>query len=111
MLQLGQLITDGMMQEALNKGTVALLGGGVAWLIRKEYYERKSRGNKIDKTYKTLFGVDEVDTMEGVVEIIEAHEDDIDKLFKQVQKGKDKRKEIERSVETLRSKVKDRHEK
>lgn len=104
-----QVVTEGMKQEALNKAVVALVGGLGAWYIRKKYYERKNRGKKLEKTYKALFGVDDVDTMEGVVEIIEAHEEDIDELFSQVEKGREKREEIEEKVQNLREKIKDRH--
>lgn len=104
-------INDGMMQEAVNKLIAGLGGGIIAWYIRKKYYERQERGDKLEKTYKALFGVDDVDTMEGVVEIIEAHEEDIEELYDQVEKGREKRKEIEKKVKKIKGKIEDRHSK
>lgn len=99
-----------MLQEALNKLVAGIGGGLIAWYGRKLYYERKSRTNKLEKTYKALFGVDDVDTMEGVVEIIEAHEEDIEELYSQVERGKEKRQEIEDKVNSIKQRIKDRHE-
>jgi len=99
----------GLWQEALNKGVTAIVAGGLAWYIRKKYAERQERGNKLEKSYKALFGVDDVGTMEGVVEIIEAHDDDIGEIFKKLQAGKEKRKEIENRVETIKSNIDRRH--
>lgn len=108
-LVVAQMVNDGMMQEALNKAVVALIAGLGAWYIRKKYYERQSRGNKLEKTYKALFGVDDVDTMEGVVDIIEAHEDDIEELYGQVEQGRQKRQEIDQKVESIKRKIQNRH--
>jgi len=99
----------GLLQDALNKGVTAFLAAGLAWYIRKKYYEREKRGSKLDKTYKALFGVDDVDTMEGVVEIIEAHDDDIQEIYDQLEKGKNKRQEIERRVENVKQRINSRH--
>jgi len=99
---------EGLIQEALNKGVTAIAAGGLAWYARKRYYEKVERGNKLDKTYQALFGVDDVDTMEGVVEIIEAHDDDIGEIFDQLAKGKKKRKEVERRVETIKERIETR---
>lgn len=105
-----QMVSEGLLQEALNKLVAGIGGGLVAWYGRKIYYERQSRNNKLEKTYRALFGVDDVDTIEGVVEIIEAHEEDIEELYNQVEKGKEKREEIERRVENIKERIVDRHE-
>jgi len=100
----------GLWQEALNKGITAFVAAGLAWWLRKKYVERSERGNKLDKTYKALFGVDDVDTMEGVVEIIEAHDDDIQEIYDKLENGKKKRKEMERRVENIKKKIETRNE-
>lgn len=105
-----QTITDGMLQEATNKAVVALVAGLSTWFVRKWYYERQTRQDKLEKTHEALFGVEDVDTMKGVVEIIETHEDDIDRLYQKVEKGKEKRKEIEKKVENLKERVNSRVE-
>jgi len=102
---------EGLVQEALNKGMTAFVAAGLAWYLRKKYYERTERGNKLDKTYRALFGVDDVDTMEGVVEIIEAHDDDIQEIYDQLEKGKNKRQDIERRVEDVKRRIDSRHSK
>lgn len=102
-------MNDGMVQEALNKAVVGLVAGLLAWYLRKLYFEKQNRKGKLQKAYNTLFGVEDVDTMEGVVEIIEAHEEDIEELSEQVQKGRQRRQEIERKVESIREKVDTRH--
>jgi len=104
-----QLANEGLLQESLNKLIAGLGGAAIAWYIRKKHYERQSRSNKLEKTYKALFGVDDVDTMEGVVDIIEAHEDDIEELYGQVEKGRQKRQEIDQKVESIKRKIRNRH--
>lgn len=103
------VLSDGMMQEALNKLIAGLIGGAIAWGLRKWYYERKAKESKLNRVHRALFGVDDVDTIEGVVEIIEAHEEDIDELYTKVEEGKKKRKEIERKIERIKQQIRERH--
>lgn len=106
---LQSFLGEGLMQEAVNKLVAGLAGGLIAWYIRKKYYERTNRFDKLEKTYQAVFGVEDVDTMEGVVEVMEAHEEDIDELYQKVEKGREKRRQIENKVENLKRRVEDRH--
>jgi len=47
--------------------------------------------------------------MEGVVEIIEAHDDDIQEIHNKLEKGRKKRVEIEQRVEDVKEKIDSRN--
>lgn len=104
-----QVLSDGMMQEAVNKLVAGLFGGLIAWYVRKKYYERSDRYEKLEKTYQAMFGVDDVDTMEGVIEVMEAHEEDIEEIFSRLEEGRQKRQEIEQKLTNLKDRISDRH--
>lgn len=99
---------EGLWQEAANKALVASVGGIAVWAIQRWWNERQSKGNKVEKMHKTLFGMEGVDAMEGIVEIMEAHERDIEQLYEEIQEERERRKEMGRRVENLIEKVKGR---
>lgn len=102
------LVSDGLLQEAFNKLIAGLGGAAVAWYVGRKYNQRKDRNERLDKAYDTLFGMDDVHTMEGVVEVLETHEEDIEELERKVEEYRDKQKEIEQRVENLTEKIRGR---
>jgi hypothetical protein len=104
------VFNEGLLQESLNKLIAGLIGAAIAWYFKEWYQNRKGRTNRLDKTYNALFGVDDVDTMEGIVQIIDAHEDDIEELYDRVEKGQERREELAEKLERIKQKISDRHE-
>ncbi len=98
-------VAERAFQEALFGGVAALIVAGVTWYASKRYYDRDKRLEKLEKTHQAVFGMDDVDTMEGIVEVIEEHDKDIEELHERVEEGKRKRKEIKKKLDRIMTRI------
>jgi len=57
--------------------------------------------NKIGKVYTTLFGVEEVESMSGLVGVVETHDDEIHSLKEGQQEIKDRQADIQTRIARL----------
>lgn len=101
------LVGDGIIE--IVGGIVAVCSAVITWYIRKMYNDWADRGQKLDELYQAIFGIDNIDTMEGVVEIVESHDtelsehrDRMDSMDKAIQEGRRKRQEIRTRVDSLK---------
>lgn len=97
-------------------GIVALAASLITWYVRKMYKDWSDRGDKLDELYRAIFGMEEVSTMEGVVEIVDTHDNEIvenkemiKELEDKFEDGKEKRKELEQRVEGIKQRIEERN--
>lgn len=67
-----------------------------------------SKLNKIGKVYTTVFGVDDVESMSGLVGVVEAHDEEIKELEVGVEDLKEGQSDIKDRIESMEQSVKDR---
>lgn len=61
--------------------------------------------NKIGKVYTTLFGVDDVESMSGLVGVVEAHDEEIENIKSTQDSFRESQSEIQTRIATLQESV------
>lgn len=64
--------------------------------------------NKFGKVYTTVFGVDDVDSMSGLVGVVEAHDDELENIEQDMDVLKNGQGEIQNRIARLEESVRDR---
>ena len=97
--------------------TVALSSMLVAYYARQLHKDWSGRADKLDELYKAFFGIDDVATMEGVVDIVESHDKELEthhqrmeKIEKKIEEGKKRRERLDERIIKLKERVQDREE-
>lgn len=101
--------------ELLTGIIVSTSSAFIAYYAKKTYDEWSGRAEKVDELYHAFFGMENVSTMEGAIEILEGHEDDIkrhdeelDEIRSEVEKNKEKRKELDSRLDSLKESMESR---
>ena len=88
---------------------VAVVGGIYVWKYKEARNREKEKADRLKKIENTIFGIDDVETMEGIVEVMgsnykqtEENERRIDDLDKELEELKERQERISRRVENLR---------
>jgi hypothetical protein len=66
--------------------------------------------NKIGKVYTTLFGVDDVESMSGLVGVVEAHDKEIENIKSTQASFKESQSEIQTRITKLQESIKRRRD-
>ena len=110
------LLQSGRVAETVSIELVAgfmvtLSSGLVAYYARQLHKDWDKRADKVDKLYQAFFGMDDVSTMEGIVDVVESHNSELDKhdtrieeLEEKIQEGKRRREDLNRRVNKLKEK-------
>ncbi len=112
----GLLLQDLSLSPELVTGVVVSSSSAViAYYSKKVYEDWTDRAEKVDELYKAFFGMENVSTMEGAIEILEGHEDDIerheeelDEIRDEVERNKRKREELDSRIDKIKSKMEER---
>lgn len=120
MTQTGVLQIDilGKVTAEIVAGTaVTFTSGLVAYYARKIHQDWEGRGERVDELYSAMFGMDNVSTIEGVIEIVESHDTELEghdnrleNLEDRMEEGEKKRKEIRSRIERLKQNCSERTE-
>lgn len=65
--------------------------------------------NKFGKVYTTVFGVENVDSMSGLVGVVESHDNEIEQLNEGVEDVKQGQQQIQQRIQSLEESVRNRH--
>lgn len=105
----------GLMVKYVAGISISVSSVVIAWYARKIHQDWEDRAEKVDELYQAFFGMENVSTMEGVVEVVETHEDDIqrhseriDRLREEMQDVKDKKVQLAEKVDKLKERVHER---
>lgn len=64
--------------------------------------------NKIGKVYTAVFGIEDVESMQGLVGVVRSHEDDIEELYKNQEEIKEGQSQIKQSIRDIQQSIKSR---
>lgn len=64
--------------------------------------------NKFGKVYTTVFGIEEVESMSGLVGVVEAHDEEIQELQENQRTLKEGQNELKRRIKDLQKSVEER---
>lgn len=82
---------------------IAAVAGSVVTVGLPLIYAKLS---KIDENHTALFGVDNVESMEGILSVVENHDDEIDQLSSTTTEIKDKMDTMIQNQKDIRDRVK-----
>lgn len=84
---------------------VSVVSGAIVYIIKSWYDERQERGQTVEDMAITLYGVEGVNTVEGLVDIMESHDRTLDQHREKIEELKEKMDEIEGDVESNTEKI------
>lgn len=111
----GTSLGNEILVKSVTGAVVSVSSVLIAWYARKIHQDWSNRAEKVDELYQAFFGMEDVSTMEGVVEVVETHENDIqrqgqriDEIQEEIQQIKDKKEQINDKVKRLKKRVEER---
>jgi len=84
---------------------VTVVGGIYVWNYKEEKREEETESQRLDKIETAVFGVDDVETMEGVVEVMDSNYKQTEENAQRLDELREKVQEIEHRQEKITSKV------
>jgi len=109
-MEILQVIIASLLQEATDKLIVGLGGGLLTGIVVYLYRKYNNQERLIRETHNAMFGVSGVSTLEGVIDMIESHEEDIEELSEKVEDNREKYEELNERIDELKQKIKERRE-
>lgn len=107
---------QGIWADVMAGIILMILSGGAAYLATTRRIERKDQ-ERLNDVESILHGPGTSNIMEGLIEIVDQHEGDIDRimstqdeLLEEVENVKDKYKELEKRVKEIKDRCDKRHE-